>query len=67
MKAVLCDLCLHVLPPLFEQFVHERDSRTTLCLGVFRVRRGCLLHDLRLGTAYVNILAYLKVDSMCYW
>ena len=59
MKPVLCDLYLHVLPPLFEQLVHERDSRTTLCLGVFRVRRGCLLHDLRLSTSYVKILANL--------
>ena len=67
MKAVLCDLCLHVLPPLFEQLVYERDARTTLCLGVFRVRGGCLLHDLRLGTPYVNIIANLKVDSMRDW
>jgi hypothetical protein len=59
MKAVLCDLCLHVLSPLFEQLVHERDALTTLCLGVFRVRGGCLLHDLRLGTPNVNILANL--------
>jgi len=59
MKAVLCDLCLHVLPPLFEQLVHERDARTTLCLGVFSVRGGCLLQNLGLGTAIVNILANL--------
>jgi DNA-binding GntR family transcriptional regulator len=48
-EAILCDLCLHVLPPLFEQLLHERDARTTLCL----------LHDLRLGTPYVNIIANL--------
>ena len=59
MKAVLCDLCLHELPPLFEQLVDERDARTAWCLGVFRRRGGCLLHDLGFGTPYVNILANL--------
>jgi hypothetical protein len=60
MKPFLCDLCLHVLPPLFKQLVDERDPRTTAWwLGVFRLRGGCLLHDLGLGAPHVNILTHL--------